>query len=113
MPRLLRSLARSCIALGLAALVSPALAQSQAGQQKSKDPDKPKEKYVSSKFWEATDPFPLTLSVNLKQLQSDKGDPGPWRAATVSYADATPKTHAARVRTRGRSRLKICDRFPP
>src|SRR4051812_40414968 len=69
--------------------------------KKPKDPDKPKDKYVSSRFWDSTDPFPLTLSVNLKQLQSDKGDPGPWRAATVSYQDATPKTHAARVRTRG------------
>ena len=77
------------------------------------DPTK-KDAYRSSKFWESTTPFELTVSVNLKQLQSDKGDPGPWRAATVSYSsEGTAKTHAARVRTRGRSRLKICDRFPP
>ena len=84
-------------------------AQTQAGAPK----DPAKDSYRSSRFWESKTPFALTLSVNLKQLQSDKGDPGPWRAATVSYSDATPKTHAARVRTRGRSRLKICDRFPP
>ena len=73
-----------------------------------------KEKYVSSRFWESTTPFELTLSTNLKQINSDKGDPGPWRAATVSYtSDGAVKTHGARIRTRGRSRLKICDRFPP
>jgi hypothetical protein len=84
-------------------------AQVQAGSA----PAKTKDAYVSSKFWESTEPFALTLSVNLKQIQKDDGDPGPWRAATVSYMDGTPRTHAARVRTRGRSRLKICDRFPP
>jgi hypothetical protein len=80
---------------------------------KPKDPDKAKDPYVSPKFWESTDPFPLTLTVNMRQLQADKGDPGPWRDATISYQDATPKTHGARVRTRGRSRLKLCDKFPP
>jgi hypothetical protein len=77
------------------------------------DPSK-KDKYTSSKFWEATAPFELTLTTNLKQINSDKGDPGPWRAATVSYpSNGMVKTHPARIRTRGRSRLKICDRFPP
>ena len=98
-------------ALALSLVASATLgAQTQAGAPK--DPDK-KDAYRSSRVWESTTPFELTLSVNLKQLQTDKGDPGPWRAAMVSYADATPRTHAARVRTRGRSRLKICDRFPP
>jgi hypothetical protein len=73
-----------------------------------------KEKYVSSRFWESSTPFELTLSTNLKQINNDTGDPGPWRAATVSYtSDGAVKTHPARIRTRGRSRLKICDRFPP
>ncbi len=77
------------------------------------DPDK-KNPYRSSRFWESTTPFELTLSVNLKQLMADKGDPGPWRAATVAYVNgAAPTAHAARVRTRGRSRLKLCERFPP
>lgn len=93
-----------CAALGVIA------AAPLAGQP---DSARPKDKYVSSKFWESTTPFELTLSVNMKSLQTDKGDPGPWRAATISYTDAAPKTHAVRVRTRGRSRLKICDRFPP
>ena len=73
-----------------------------------------KDKYVSSKFWESTTPFELTLTTNFKQINADTGDPGPWRSATVSYtSDGEVKTHTARIRTRGRSRLKICDRFPP
>jgi len=88
-------------------------ALSSSGSAQAKDSTK-KEKYTSSKFWETTTPFELTLATNLKQINSDKGDPGPWRAATVSYtSNGTVKTHAARIRTRGRSRLKICDRFPP
>ncbi|HET9424056.1 MAG TPA: hypothetical protein VFO55_01695 [Gemmatimonadaceae bacterium] len=96
--------ALACAALCLAA--TPLVAQDTPDSTK-------KEKYTSSKFWESTEPFELTLSVNIKQLQADKGDPGPWRAATVAYTDGAPRAHAARVRTRGRSRLKICDRFPP
>jgi hypothetical protein len=73
-----------------------------------------KDKYTSSKFWQSTTPFEMTLAVNLKLLQKDKGDPGPWRAASVSYvSDGALKTHPARLRTRGRSRLKICSNFPP
>ena len=93
-----------------ATITSLAFAQ---GATQAGDPVK-KDGYRSSRFWESTTPFELTLSVNLKQLMTDKGDPGPWRAATVAYMNgAEPKTHPARVRTRGRSRLKICDRFPP
>jgi hypothetical protein len=101
-------------ALALSALVaSLAVAQGATQAGASADPAK-KEPYRSSRFWESTTPFEMTLSLNLKQIQSDKGDPGPWRAATVSYANAgAVKTHPARVRTRGRSRLKLCDRFPP
>ena len=101
-------------ALALCAVVaSHSAAQSATLAGAPADPTK-KDPYRSSKFWESTTPFELTLSVNLKQLQTDKGDPGPWRVAEVSYANGTgAKTHAARVRTRGRSRLKICDRFPP
>lgn len=103
-PTLLRSVA---LVLGFGA-ASSAFAQAvEQASAKAKDP------YRSPRFWESKEPFELTLSVNLKVLNDDVGDPGPWRAATVSYADATPRTHAARVRTRGRSRLKICDRFPP
>jgi hypothetical protein len=92
-----------------AAIASGSHAQvAQTGAPKDKDP------YRSSKFWESQTPFELTLTTNLKQINADTGDPGPWRAATVSYMnEGTLKTHAARIRTRGRSRLKICDRFPP
>jgi hypothetical protein len=87
-------------------------AASTAAAQTAEEPKK--DKYVSSKFWESTTPFELTLTTNFKQINADTGDPGPWRAATVSYlSDGVMKTHPARIRTRGRSRLKICDRFPP
>jgi hypothetical protein len=106
---------RSLPSLIAAALMLPAIAaapslcQGQAASQKDTT-----KKYVSSKFWESKTPFELTLSTNLKQINADDGDPGPWRAATVSYtSNGATKTHAARIRTRGRSRLKICDRFPP
>ena len=93
------------------ALVLCAALASLATAQKS---DTTKKKYVSSRFWESSATFELTLTTNLKQINSDTGDPGPWRAATVSYTSAgAVKTHPARIRTRGRSRLKICDRFPP
>lgn len=95
-----------------AATACPQIAKAQGAIDSAKAPKS--EKYTSSKFWESTEPFELTLSVNLKQLHSDKGDPGPWRAATVAYSQTgTAKSHAARVRTRGRSRLRICERFPP
>jgi hypothetical protein len=92
-------------------LASSSLAQvAQSGAPK----DPVKDGYRSSKFWESQAPFELTLTTNVKQINADVGDPGPWRAATVSYMnEGTLKTHAARIRTRGRSRLKICDRFPP
>lgn len=72
-------------------------------------------KYTSPKFWETpTDAFDLTLVVNLRQVQGDKGDSAPWRAARVRIAkDGAPVEIKSRVRTRGQSRLKICDRFPP
>ena len=103
--------------LGAALLLPAALAitpSASLGQVTQQSADKDPKKYVSSKFWEATEPFELTLATNLKQINADDGDPGPWRAATVTYmSNGAPKTHAARIRTRGRSRLKICDRFPP
>jgi len=98
-----RSLA---LILGIASL---AAAQKSDSAKKEK-----KDKYTSSKFWQSTTPFEMTVAVNLKLLQKDKGDPGPWREASVTIAgDSGPKTLPARLRTRGRSRLKICDRFPP
>jgi hypothetical protein len=99
----------------LAVFASTPLAQvAQTGAPKDAAKDPVKDSYRSSKFWESPAPFELTLTTNVKQINADVGDPGEWRAATVSYAsDGTLKTHAARIRTRGRSRLKICDRFPP
>lgn len=103
------------LALALLLGASTAFAQvAQTGAPKDPPKDPTKNSYRSSRFWESTTPFELTLTTNLKQINSDTGDPGPWRTATVTYMNgAEPKTHAARIRTRGRSRLKICDRFPP
>ena len=90
--------------------VQPRRASAQAVEQASK---KDKDPYRSSRFWESKTPFEMTLSVNLKQLQADKVDSSPWRDAIISYDDGAARTHAAMVRTRGKSRLRICERFPP
>src|SRR3954470_20036804 len=60
--------------LALSLALCAALASTAAAQ--AKDSTK-KEKYTSSKFWESTAPFELTLATNLKQINSDNGDPGP------------------------------------
>ena len=106
-----RSLALALV-LSVASTSLAQVAQTGAPKDPVKDPTR--DPYRSSKFWESKTPFELTLTTNLKQINSDTGDPGPWRSATVSYLNgAEVKTHPARIRTRGRSRLKICDRFPP
>jgi len=75
---------------------------------------KPAKPFKLSEFWKSTVPFELTLTVNLKRLKDDKMDLAPWEAATVTYTEgAASVTHPARVRTRGISRLKICNFFPP
>jgi hypothetical protein len=110
---LARIVAGAMLLCGAAAM--PAAGQKTAKPDKAEKSDSArKDKYTSSKFWESTAPFDMTISVNMKSLLKDKGDPGPWRAGTVAYvSDSSLKTHPVRLRTRGRSRLKICDRFPP
>ncbi|MBA3657863.1 MAG: hypothetical protein H0W69_10985 [Gemmatimonadaceae bacterium] len=65
-------------------------------------------------LFESTQPLEITLTVNLKQIQRDKGDSVPWRAATLATigADGNPVTLPIKVRTRGIWRLKKCE-FPP
>lgn len=65
-------------------------------------------------FFDNQTPLDITITVNLKQLQRDKGDSVPWRNATLTSAgpDGTPKTFPIKMRTRGIWRLKKCE-YPP
>ena len=67
--KVFRSLLPLACALTLCAL--PSIVTAQAADTTKK------EKYVSSKFWASEVPFELTLVANLKQINNDKGDPGP------------------------------------
>jgi hypothetical protein len=99
------------------ALLIAALAGGAAPGSGQRSPDSakaPKEpKYTSSRFWESADLMDLTLVVNVRQLQRDKADRAPWRMATIRSSQDNAVSIPVRVRTRGRSRLKMCDRFPP
>ena len=67
-----------------------------------------------SAFWAPAAPFELTLTVNVKKIREDKMDQAPWEWGKITYVDSGKTvTLPARVRTRGISRLKICNLFPP
>ena len=68
----------------------------------------------SEPFYAAPDLFEFKLTTNIKRVRADKQDKAPWRAATVSFTDASGKQVEipSRVRTRGIWRLKNCE-FPP
>jgi hypothetical protein len=65
-------------------------------------------------FFDAQDPIEVTLTANIGKLRSDKGAEHPWRPATMSYKgqDGNSLTVPLQARTRGLSRLHMCD-FPP
>jgi hypothetical protein len=69
---------------------------------------------VPTRFFDASEPIPLTFTANLRQLRRDKGEKAPWRAATLSYVSEAGDTVRVplRVRTRGIWRLRNCN-FPP
>jgi hypothetical protein len=94
------------IILGAAQLV----AQGAANEPKVKASPK------TPAFWTTTEPFALTLTLNVDRIRRDRADPSPRRPATAAFTDKTDKTgtttRPARVWTRGISRLKLCD-FPP
>lgn len=66
------------------------------------------------RLFESSEPLDVTITVNLKQLQRDKGDSVPWRSATLTTtgADGKPVTIPLKLRTRGIWRLKKCE-YPP
>ena len=68
----------------------------------------------ASAFFESQDPIEVTLTTNIGKIRGDKGDPPPWRPATLSYKspEGTLVTVPVKARTRGIWRLKMCD-FPP
>ncbi|MBA2687356.1 MAG: hypothetical protein H0U64_04575 [Gemmatimonadaceae bacterium] len=97
------SIARALILI--AAVSSPAAAQDSSATAK-------KPKRVA--FFENNDPLDVTITLNLKQIQRDKGDSVPWRSATLTTvgADGKSATLPVKLRTRGIWRLKKCE-FPP
>jgi hypothetical protein len=96
------------LALGGAVSAQAQVSQAGAPAKAPKDP-----KPVPA-LWRSTAPFEMTLTINLSRVKADKMDEAPWRAATIRYADGTtPVEHAARVKTRGGQRLRLCDFFPP
>ena len=102
-----RSVLRKSVCLLLAAS-SAAMAQDSTDKAKS-----PKKK-ANVTFFDNVTPMNVTITVNLKQLQGDKGDSVPWRNATFAFtgADGVSKTVPVKMRTRGIWRLKKCE-YPP
>src|SRR5207302_203876 len=97
-----------------------AVATAPVRAQATKKPKAPKtdsvpKVYKPSPFWASTEPFELSLTVNIDKVKKDKEKAkATWHTASVSYTDSgKPVTIPARVRTRGISRLKICTLIPP
>jgi hypothetical protein len=86
-----------------------ALQSSIAGSQETE-----KKVAAAPPFFDAQDPIEVTLTANIGKLRSDKGADHPWRSATMSYKgqDGNSLTVPLQARTRGLSRLHMCD-FPP
>ncbi len=75
---------------------------------------KVKKKKSPVTFFDVLTPLDITITVNLKQIQRDKGDSVPWRNATLASvgADGVTKIIPIKMRTRGIWRLKKCE-YPP
>ena len=75
---------------------------------------KPSKKKTKIAFFDNQAPVDVTITVNIRQLQRDKGDSVPWRSATLTStgADGVARTIPIKMRTRGMWRLKKCD-YPP
>jgi hypothetical protein len=69
---------------------------------------------ASEAFFAGVTPLEVNLTMNIKRVRNDKGENPPWRAASLSYKDASGKEVAlpAQVRTRGIWRKKNCE-MPP
>ena len=67
-----------------------------------------------AKLYQAIDPLPVTLVLNVKRIRGDRDANAPWREAVLKYKgdSGTDVSVPVKVRTRGIWRLKQCD-FPP
>lgn len=114
-----------CSALVLFAVTAPVLpghaaaAQKQQGTVKKSKADKPDrapdDTAPLAKFYDSDEPFPITLTLNVKRIRGDKDDKAPWRDATITYTPpggTTPEVLPLKLKTHGIWRLKNCD-FPP
>lgn len=114
-----------CSALVLFAVTAPVLpghaaaAQKQQGTVKKSKADKPDrapdDTAPLAKFYDSDEPFPVTLTLNVKRIRGDKDDKAPWRDATITYTPpggTTPEVLPLKLKTHGIWRLKNCD-FPP
>ena len=100
--------------LGAQAVVAQA-AQSLEEDEAAKDRRKAVARAKNSEpFYTAPEVVEFKLTTNIRRIRGDKEDKAPWRAATVTYSDASgkPIEIPAEVRTRGIWRLKNCE-FPP
>src|ERR1043166_7401526 len=89
--------------------------QSTQGSQKAKkDKTEKKKTEEAAAFFSNTTPLAVTLTTNLHKIRGDKGDKGPWRDATLTYAgeDGKPVVVPIQIKTRGIWRKHNCE-FPP
>jgi hypothetical protein len=93
-----------------ALLVTAGTGAAQDSTAKGKSP----KKKANVTFFDTLTPLNVTITVNLKQLQGDKGDSVPWRNATFAFSgsDGVARTIPMKMRTRGIWRLKKCE-YPP
>jgi len=107
-PAVIREQRLRSIVLG-ACFATCALQSATAGSQ-----EKEKKVAAAPPFFDAQDPIEVTLTANIGKLRGDKGADHPWRPATMSYKgqDGNSLTVPLQARTRGLSRLHMCD-FPP
>ncbi len=93
-----------------ALLLIAAISSTVAAQDSSATVKKPKR----VAFFESSDPLDVSITLNLRQIQRDKGDSVPWRSATLIAVgvDGKPATLPIKLRTRGIWRRKKCE-FPP
>ena len=86
----------------------------QGPEKKKKDKSEKKKTEEAAAFFNSTTPIALTLTTNLHKIRGDKGDKGPWRDASLSYAgeDGKPVVVPVQIKTRGIWRKHNCE-FPP
>ncbi|HXT16023.1 MAG TPA: hypothetical protein VN706_10375 [Gemmatimonadaceae bacterium] len=74
----------------------------------------PHDSLAVARFFERSEPLPVTLVIDVKRIRSDRDANAPYRQAVFRYKNDSGGMISvpARVRTRGIWRLKTCE-FPP